>query len=201
MAANERAFAEGRRRAGIELARLRAKAPDPYEKEPEVDHYRIGGLTRRLREGAEAMTAAQIGRALRREARQVPMPSARRQGSILGVVERDGRVLVRCYSGCAQSDVIDALRRDGVWPEVAEQPRERSWTVRRPDGKHVEHMRVDKPDGKRVWWKPALRPLKVCDLSLYAVDQVPRESHLVVITEGEPACDALLADGVPRSAR
>ena len=115
----------------------------------------------------------------------------------LGVVERDGRVLVRCYSGCAQSDVIDALRRDGVWPEVAEQPRERSWTVRRPDGKHVEHMRVDKPDGKRVWWKPALRPLKVCDLSLYAVDQVPRESHLVVITEGEPACDALLADGVP----
>ena len=47
-AANERAFAEGRRRAGIELARIRAGAPDPYEAQPDVDHYprRLGAAGR-----------------------------------------------------------------------------------------------------------------------------------------------------------
>ena len=144
------------------------------------------------------MTAAQIVEHYGGKLGKCRCPAHDDKDPSLGVVERDGRVLVKCYSGCAQSDVIDALRRDGVWPEASDDaPRERSWKVRRPDGKHVEHMRVDKADGKRIWWKPALRPLKVCDLSLYAVDQVPRESHLVVITEGEPACDALLADGVP----
>jgi hypothetical protein len=41
-----------------------------------------------------------------------------------GIVERNGRVLVRCYAGCAQDAVIDALRARGLWPE-REQPQ---WT-------------------------------------------------------------------------
>ena len=33
-------------------------------------------------------------------------------------VKLDGdRVLVHCHAGCTQEDVIDAMRRDGVWPE------------------------------------------------------------------------------------
>ena len=144
------------------------------------------------------MTAAQIVEHYGGRAGKCRCPAHDDRDPSLGVVERDGRVLVRCYSGCSQEDVIGALRADGVWPDVEhDAPRERSWKVRRPDGLHVEHMRVDKPDGKRVWWKPALRPLKVCDLSLYAVERVPRETHLLVVVEGEPAADALLADGVP----
>jgi hypothetical protein len=33
----------------------------------------------------------------------------------LGILERDGRVLVRCYAGCSQADVIAALRAHGLW--------------------------------------------------------------------------------------
>ena len=34
----------------------------------------------------------------------------------LSVAEtRDGKTLVKCWSGCRQDDVIDALRRRGLW--------------------------------------------------------------------------------------
>ena len=33
----------------------------------------------------------------------------------LSVTSRDGRVLVHCHAGCAQSAVIGALRREGLW--------------------------------------------------------------------------------------
>jgi hypothetical protein len=35
----------------------------------------------------------------------------------LSLSERDGRVLVHCHAGCAQADVIAALRDRGLWPE------------------------------------------------------------------------------------
>jgi hypothetical protein len=34
----------------------------------------------------------------------------------LGVTERDGRLLVHCYSGCPQQDLIETLERRGLWP-------------------------------------------------------------------------------------
>jgi len=33
----------------------------------------------------------------------------------LAVTDRDGRVLVHCHAGCEQRDVIEALRRRGLW--------------------------------------------------------------------------------------
>ena len=33
----------------------------------------------------------------------------------LHVTERDGKVLVKCWSGCEQRDVIDALKRRNLW--------------------------------------------------------------------------------------
>ncbi|HZZ23033.1 MAG TPA: hypothetical protein VFE60_10870 [Roseiarcus sp.] len=33
----------------------------------------------------------------------------------LRITERDGKVLVKCWSGCEQSDVIDALKRRNLW--------------------------------------------------------------------------------------
>ncbi len=38
----------------------------------------------------------------------------------LSIREKDGRVLVRCHAGCAQGDVIAALRDLGLWPERGE---------------------------------------------------------------------------------
>ncbi len=35
----------------------------------------------------------------------------------LSIRERGGKVLVHCHAGCPQSDVIEALRARGLWPE------------------------------------------------------------------------------------
>ena len=34
----------------------------------------------------------------------------------LSIRDADGRVLVHCFGGCTQDDVIEALRQRGVWP-------------------------------------------------------------------------------------
>ena len=38
----------------------------------------------------------------------------------LAVSEIDGKILVHCFSGCCQGEVIDALRHRGLWPERSE---------------------------------------------------------------------------------
>ncbi len=67
------------------------------------------------------MTAADIARALdgRKSGRgwTARCPAHEDRTPSLGITERDGRVLVRCYAGCPQSDVIAALRSRGLWPE------------------------------------------------------------------------------------
>ncbi|WIM11287.1 toprim domain-containing protein [Enhydrobacter sp.] len=45
----------------------------------------------------------------------------------LGLSLRDGRVLVHCFAGCTQAEVIAALSRRGLWPAP-----ERAQRVRRP---------------------------------------------------------------------
>ena len=35
----------------------------------------------------------------------------------LSITERNGSVLVHCFAGCRQSEVIEALRARGLWPE------------------------------------------------------------------------------------
>jgi hypothetical protein len=34
----------------------------------------------------------------------------------LSIIEKDGKVLLRCRAGCTQEEVLDALRRRGLWP-------------------------------------------------------------------------------------
>jgi len=35
----------------------------------------------------------------------------------LSIREQGGKLLVHCFSGCAQSEIIDALKARGLWPE------------------------------------------------------------------------------------
>jgi hypothetical protein len=44
-------------------------------------------------------------------------PAHKDRSPSLHISERDGRVLVKCFGGCPQSNVIDALRNRGLWPE------------------------------------------------------------------------------------
>lgn len=39
--------------------------------------------------------------------------------------DASGKILVHCFSGCRQQDVIDVLRQKGLWPEKKDRP----WTV------------------------------------------------------------------------
>jgi hypothetical protein len=48
----------------------------------------------------------------------------------LSLSDRDGKILVRCHAGCSQTDVVNALKARGLWPESER----REWT---PDQRHV----------------------------------------------------------------
>jgi hypothetical protein len=67
------------------------------------------------------LTAADIARALhgRRSGNRwmARCPAHDDRTPSLGITESDGKVLVCCYAGCAQADVIAALRARGLWPE------------------------------------------------------------------------------------
>ncbi len=60
-------------------------------------------------------------------------PGAQRPRSVARAVERGGRVLMRCYAGCSQDDVIAALRERGLWREGVSIPRRNAATVQ-PSG-------------------------------------------------------------------
>lgn len=119
----------------------------------------------------------------------------------------DGRILVKCHTGCTAEDVMRAL---GVtWREVlpererpatASAPRERSWVIRDAAGNiQAEHIRIDEGTGKRFVWKrdgqSGLRGLNVADL-LYRAEHVAKSQGPVYVCEGEKAADACARLGV-----
>ena len=116
----------------------------------------------------------------------------------LHVNVENGRLLVKCHSGCDQHQVVEALKTDGLWPTNGDGHHlEHSWSIAGPNGKRYEHVRRDTAAGKKLWWRPRLKPHKAADMSLYAVERVPDEAPVVVVTEGEKAADAAWADGTP----
>jgi hypothetical protein len=120
----------------------------------------------------------------------------------LSVTERDGRILVHCHAGCPSERVIDALKQRGLWP--TRQPsaaRETRYEIRDRDGTLVAvHVRIDTPNGKRMWWerdgRKGLAGLRPTDLPLYGVHRLG-DAREVIVVEGEKAADALLALGLP----
>jgi hypothetical protein len=105
-------------------------------------------------------------------------PAHEDKGPSLSIVERDGVVLVHCFSGCQQSAVLAALRALGVWPDhppltTAEK---RAWGLQRRRAEQeaaaclawysvlVSDLEQDKLDGAQdldpwPWFAPAAREL------------------------------------------
>jgi hypothetical protein len=119
----------------------------------------------------------------------------------------DGRALLNCHMGCAPELVVEALgltMRDLFPDGNGVTPREMRYAVRDAAGSVIAtHVRLEGPDGKRVWWerdgRKSLGGLRLVDLPLYGTHLVADWSgdSVIVVTEGEKACDALLSRGIP----
>ncbi|MCS7316625.1 MAG: CHC2 zinc finger domain-containing protein [Bryobacteraceae bacterium] len=71
----------------------------------------------------------------------------------LSITESGGKVLVHCFGGCAQHDVIEALRARGLWPE-----RKREWFPR-PDYE-AEQRRLKLMRAAELWKRGLIRRLE-----------------------------------------
>lgn len=128
----------------------------------------------------------------------------------LSITDQGGKLLVKCFAGCDQGAVIEALKARSLWPTSSNgsdgngvpqawkgKPRTGLWEYR-GIGKELLGLvaRFDGQDGKDVVpffkrdggkWKagaaPAPRPL-------YGLHKLPGHQGLVILCEGEKATDA-----------
>ena len=97
----------------------------------------------------------------------------------------DGTLLWKCFNGCSQDDVTEALRDRGLCREMwhngdgrkrRPKGKETRYEVRDTEGHMVAvHVRKDGPEGKRLWWElldgsKGLGGLQVSALPVYGAD-------------------------------
>lgn len=124
----------------------------------------------------------------------------------LNVTPKDGGgVLLKCFGGCSQDEVIEALRERGLWgaAPVNARPTETRHAIRDVSGKVVAvHVRQDFPNkSKKVWWetpdgKKGLGGIPIVDLPLFGIDSL-NGAKATMLVEGEKARDALDRAGIP----
>ncbi len=131
----------------------------------------------------------------------------------LSVTPKDGTVtvLVKCFGGCTQEDVLAMLRARGLWPErttngARPAARETRYPVLDPESGAVVaiHVRLDRPgEAKYMWWERpdrtrGLNGRKPVELPLYGAHELRdlASGAAVVLTEGEKARDALAGRGI-----
>lgn len=128
----------------------------------------------------------------------------------LSVTLKDGKLLVKCFAGCEQSNVIEDLRALSLWPTSGNDSNgngvPEAWKGKprtclyeyRGMGKELLGLvaRFDGQDGKDVVpffkrdggkWKAGAAPVP---RPLYGLHKLPEHQGLVIICEGEKATDA-----------
>ena len=117
----------------------------------------------------------------------------------------DGRVLLKDHAGCSVEQIVKPLGltvRDLFATRPNGQTNEPTrYRICDPAGHLVAlHVRLDEPNGKRMWWerggRKGLGGLKVVDLPLYRAETVADSPGVVIVTEGEKAADTLAAHGL-----
>jgi putative DNA primase/helicase len=130
-----------------------------------------------------------------------PCPAHEDRDPSLAIREVDGQVLVHCHAGCAQRDVVQALKARGLWETAPE----RIWAKRivaiydytNAAGELLyqivrfapKDFRQRRPDGRGGWiWKK--HPNQV----LYHLPEI-LEAPIVFVVEGERDVETLRAHG------
>jgi hypothetical protein len=126
-----------------------------------------------------------------------------RKPSLYITLEND-RILLHDFGGCKTEDIVRALglRMADLFSKNSRQ-KKRIYAIRDLDGNIVaEHVRIDKPKGKKMWWQrngeEGLNGLSSKDLPLYGAEklrEIPRGTTLV-LAEGEKATEALWNAGI-----
>ncbi|MGA7239698.1 MAG: CHC2 zinc finger domain-containing protein [Bryobacteraceae bacterium] len=81
-----------------------------------------------------------------------PCPSHEDKSPSLSLRDaEDGRVLVHCFGGCEQRDVIDALRGRGLWPERER----RDWTPEDRQRWAAERRAIERDLPEARYWRRA----------------------------------------------
>lgn len=113
-------------------------------------------------------------------------------------VSPEGKLLLYCYVGCSFESICHALdlKPQDLSPPSNQQAQRTRYEIRDTEGNLVSsHVRLDKPEGKQVFWDPPLKTLDlgVKDVPLYRSQDIPRfdPDRWVYLTEGEKCCDLL----------
>ncbi len=117
----------------------------------------------------------------------------------LAIRDHDGRVLVHCHAGCAQADVVNALRARGLWEQaelttaptaryiqaVYDYSDEHGELLYQVVRYHPKAFSQRRPDGRGGWtWRKGQRQV------LYRLREV-LEAPIVFLVEGEKDVETL----------
>ena len=127
----------------------------------------------------------------------------------LSVSHKGDKLLFKCHAGCSQTAVTGSLRDRQLLPEPTEKkygPSSGStgYLMRDSRGTVVAiHVRKDYRTGKRTWWESpdgtkGLHGKTVTSLPLFGTETLVQldDGSRVVVTEGEPAAEALQSTGI-----
>ena len=123
----------------------------------------------------------------------------------LSIADGEKGVVVKCFAGCSQADVIDALKSRGLWPtptrtngkarrtiaaeyDYASEDGELLYQVLRYESKDFRQRR---PDGSGWAWN-----LKGVTRVPYRLPELLNSTKGIIVCEGEKDADALAALGV-----
>jgi len=140
-------------------------------------------------------------------------PAHKDEKASLSIKLDTDRILLHCFAGCSPEAIVNALglelRDLFLEPDRSHRKQKTKgktyvWQIRDLGGNLIaEHIRVDTPDGKRLWWrrngKKGLGGLSTKELPLYGIEMLKdlSDNTTVVVTEGEKAADAVRAAGIP----
>ena len=92
-------------------------------------------------------------------------PAHRDANPSLSIRDSDGKILIHCFAGCSQDDVVSALRQRGLWPEKARH----QWTRAERREYARRRSRAETLAERALRWRTALvRQLQQAKAAAYA---------------------------------